>query len=65
MIKYLVLSVIGYYIFTYYISPMLEGTQHSGRNQKQKNTTKTTMMMNMLIMRKLTKTNTRGSIQTQ
>jgi hypothetical protein len=34
MIKYLVLSVIGYYIFTYYISPMLEGTQHSGRNQK-------------------------------
>jgi len=25
MIKYIILSVIGYYIFTNYISPMIEG----------------------------------------
>ncbi len=25
MIKYLILSLIGYYVFTNYISPMLEG----------------------------------------
>ncbi|MGB4838524.1 MAG: hypothetical protein WBP08_05975 [Saprospiraceae bacterium] len=25
MIKYLILSLISYYIFTYYLSPMIEG----------------------------------------
>ncbi len=36
MIKYLILSAIGYYVFTYFISPMIEGKKPvSGNNIKQ------------------------------
>lgn len=42
MIKYLILSAIGYYIFVHYLSPLLEGNntvqQHkTERTQKQNN----------------------------
>ncbi len=39
MIKYIILSVIGYYIFINYLSPMIEGHKksHSSENEQQRN----------------------------
>lgn len=40
MVKYLILSLIGYYVFVNYISPMLEGNKKQiniNRNQKSQN----------------------------
>lgn len=40
MIKYFILSLIGYYIFVNYLSPMLEGrkkAENTNHNQKKEN----------------------------
>ncbi|MFN8338387.1 MAG: hypothetical protein U0T36_05150 [Saprospiraceae bacterium] len=39
MIKYLILSAIGYYIFVHYLSPLLEGnkTVHQQKTERTQN----------------------------
>ncbi len=36
MIKYFIISLIGYYVFTYYLSPMIEGKKHTAVNNNKK-----------------------------
>ena len=42
MIKYIIISLISYYVFTYYITPMLEGKKSAPLNNDKEQKVKKT-----------------------